>query len=426
MYCKPFVFIVFLLLLVPSVDAATCTVRNSACPFGESCIFSMFSETNAHISECGMAYTYNVCCTTDLFPLDCHVNTTGTCQTNEGGVISLFNITNSHAELYNLGNYNNNLCCPTLAGWDSYDCHFNTTITCDASETAVVTMYNYTNSHVGNLSDYNNILCCKTKDETPPTAIVTYPPQVPSISISFDVTCTDTGGSGGCNKTIINTTYGNCTVLGAGGTCTIAFPPSSCIYNLNTVFDVNATDLAGNSNYTANYGSFDVKLADLCDCCTPPAECFSSCIECICSSSGDKPFVGFNADNNQIIELGKTEKIYVKIKNPTPTKKSVPLYIGSFDAVKNWMWFEGHKYDTRRNITMTIDAHTEKVVVVNVIGGKTGDYSISIGPDSDYANRYDEINIRVVSKKDGSFFSSTPGLGILSLLLIVFAGAFLR
>ena len=308
MYLRHFIFLVFLLLLASPVDATTCTVRNSGCFFDESCIFSMFSETNAHISECGMAYTYNVCCTTDLFPSDCYVNTTGTCPADEGGVLSMFNITNSHAELYNLGNYNNNLCCPTLAGWDSYDCHFNATATCDTDETAVVTMYNYTNSHVGNLSDYNNILCCKTKDLTPPTTIV-----------------------------------------------------------------------------------------------------------------------GFDANNIHVIELGKTEKIYVEIKNPTPTKKSVPLYIGSFDMIKNWIWFEGHKYDTRRNITMTIDAYAEKIVVVNVLGGKTGDYSITIGPDSDYANRYDEIPIKIVSKASGiGIFSSTPGLGVLSLLFILLAGAFLR
>ncbi|MCK4550401.1 MAG: hypothetical protein KAT91_00435 [Candidatus Aenigmarchaeota archaeon] len=423
------VFIMVLLLLAPSADAATCELKYGNCGGAESTLFSLYNWTNAHAAESGtLNYNWSVCCdnTATIFSSDCYVNTSNGCALGEGDILSLFSTTNAHAEVNNTLGYSNKVCCNPPGLWDDFYCYYNTTGNCATSETAVVSMYNYTNSHLGNLSAYNNILCCKTKDETPPTAIVTYPPVVPSTSISFDVTCTDTGGSGGCNKTIINTTYGNCTVLGAGGTCTIAFPPSSCIYNLNTVFDVNATDLAGNSNYTANYGSFDVKLADLCDCCTPPAECFSSCIECICSSSGDKPFVGFDTDNNQIIELGKTEKIYVKIKNPTPTKKSVPLYIGSFDAVKNWMWFESHKYDTRRNITVTIDAYAEKIVVINVIGGKTGDYSITIGPDSDYANRYDEINIRIVSKKDSGFFSSTPGLGVISLLFIIMAGAFLR
>ncbi|MCK5474447.1 MAG: hypothetical protein KAI53_03510 [Candidatus Aenigmarchaeota archaeon] len=431
MCLKHFVFIVFLFLLVPSVDAATCNLKYGTCGGAESTLFSLYNWTNAHVSESGtLNYNWSVCCdiATTIFSSNCYVNTSNGCASGEGDILSLFTKTNAHAEVNNTLGYSNKVCCDLPGLWDDFYCYYNTTGNCATSETAVVSMYNYTNSHLGNLSAYNNILCCKTQDVNPPTVIVTYPSVVPSTSISFGVTCTDTGGSGGCNRTIINTTYGNCTVLGGGGTCTIAFPPSSCIYNLSTVFDVYATDLVGNSNYAANYGSFDINLADGCDCSLAPTECFSFllCIEGICSSSGNEPFIGFDVNNTHVIELGKTGKIYVIIKNPTPTKKSVPLYIGSFDVIKNWMWFEGHKYDTRRNITMTIDAYAEKVVVINVLGGKTGDYSIVVGPDSDYATRYDEINIRIVSKKDGAFFSSTPGLGLISLFFIILAGAFLR
>ena len=88
MNLKYLIVFVLILILIPSVNAATCTVRNSTIDTnicatnGEECIFSMFSQINAHISKCGTPfYDLNVCCTSDPEPANftatgCYVNTT--------------------------------------------------------------------------------------------------------------------------------------------------------------------------------------------------------------------------------------------------------------------------------------------------------------------------------------------------------------
>ncbi|NOR85680.1 hypothetical protein GQ473_06190, partial [archaeon] len=367
--------IVFILVfgLIPSANASTCTVKDTGCIVGvEQCLFSMFSQTNSHVAKCGSPfYTLDVCCTSDSdFNTDnCYLNTTGNgnCNIGEGEIISMYNITNSHAELYGQNNYNNTVCCDAPVTWDSYDCHFNTSSTCELGETAVITMYNYTNSHVGNLSIYDNILCCNKEDNTPPSAIVTYMPIVPSSSITFNVNCADLGGSG-CDYVNISSydsvsgIYNNSCVANGfmAGMSSCAISLSTCEYN---TYDINVSvwDSYGNNNDTINYGSFQVKKADGCACLTDD-DCAESCVDNICSSSGNEPFVYFNrATTATTVKLSTIETIYVNVKNPTYATKSVPLYLGSFDNIKNWVWFDGHKYDSgRRNISIQLGPKEER------------------------------------------------------------------
>ena len=183
-------------------------------------------------------------------------------------------------------------------------------------------MYNDTNSHVGNKSSYNNKLCCQKEDTTDPIAIVTYPPIVPSSTITFDVSCTDLGGSGGCDNVTISTSFDSCVASGfVSGLSSCSIPLLNCDDNSYDI-DVNAWDLYGNNNYTTNYGLFQVKKDDGC-ICTTDDECAASCVGGICSSSGDEPFISFNrATTSSTVELGKTENIYVELQNPTYVTKS--------------------------------------------------------------------------------------------------------
>ena len=118
----------------------------------------------------------------------------------------------------------------------------------------------------------------------------------------------------------------------------------------------------------------------------------------------------------------------INVQNPTYVIKSVPLYIGSFDNIKNWVWFDGHKYDIgRRNISIQLGPKEERTITIKVLGGIVGQYNLAIGSDDDSANKYDEIKINIVSEGSSSgIFSSTPGLGIISLFIIMFLGSVFR
>ena len=137
-----------------------------------------------------------------------------------------------------------------------------------------------------------------------------------------------------------------------------------------------------------------------------------------------KALVQFNTNNEFAVSLGHTNMILIIVKNPNATYAVLPLHIGSIDQSRNWMWFEGHKYDNeRRDIEVVLKPHEEKIVVVKFLGGKTGRYAIAVGPDKEYKNRYDEIFINVVEKEKGFFFSSTPGLSWLHIVVLVLFGA---
>ncbi|MCK4967436.1 MAG: hypothetical protein KAS12_00145 [Candidatus Aenigmarchaeota archaeon] len=424
---------------LPDVNASTCDVKFGACSIGEQCVFSMYSENNAHASKCGGAYTWNVCCTTDaedFITADCSVRDTA-CNAGEGEIISLYNTTNAHAQLPAINTYNQSVCCTTPTLWDSYDCHFNTSTTCDSDETAIISMYNYTNSHIGNISTYDNILCCKKADNTKPITTVYYPSIVPSSSITFDITCTDTGGSGGCDTTNISVYesitgdyYNSCESIGfdANGNSSCIMTLPTCDYS-NYNISVASTDKYGNINYTANYGTFQVKLDDGCDCLSNPLWCASSCVSGICSSSGDTTFVAFDLKTPSInVVIGQTKTIHLSLQNPSYVPQTVPLYLGSFDIIKNWVWFDGHKYDDkRRNMTVILGPKESQTVIIKVLGGKYGQYNLAIGPNDISDNKYDELQINIISDdNDTNIFSSTPGLGIISLIFIMLFGGFLR
>ena len=104
------------------------------------------------------------------------------------------------------------------------------------------------------------------------------------------------------------------------------------------------------------------------------------------------------------------------------------MYLGSFDNIKNWVWFDGHKYDTnRRNITIQLGPKEERIITIKVLGGMVGQYSLAIGSDDDYTNKYDEITVNIISNENaGGLFSPTPGLGIISLFIIMLFGGVLR
>jgi len=83
------------------------------------------------------------------------------CGIGENGTISMFNWTNSHAEMYTEGNYQYKICVSCL-----WICSLKTT--CAADEYSIASLNASTNAHVGESGYYGYQVCCK-RDSTKPS-----------------------------------------------------------------------------------------------------------------------------------------------------------------------------------------------------------------------------------------------------------------
>lgn len=123
------------------------------------------------------------------------------------------------------------------------------------------------------------------------------------------------------------------------------------------------------------------------------------------------------------VNVGKTARINAKITNRAPGTEVFPLHIGSIDQSGNWAWFTGHRADEKRHdINVTIGPRETKLVTIDFFGAMPGKYTLILGPDGIYENRYEEISIKVIHKGKG-LFSTTPDMRVASFLIIVLVAA---
>ncbi len=133
-------------------------------------------------------------------------------------------------------------------------------------------------------------------------------------------------------------------------------------------------------------------------------------------------------EDSSIVELGSTELVGLKVKNAANTNATYDLYIGSTDSqFRYWVWFENYRYGSGRvQKKITLRAHEERNLIVNVFGGKTGNYKLIVGPDgSDASNKYDSIEVKVIKQPGKGLFSNSPGLGACGVFLVLFVPAIL-
>ena len=133
-------------------------------------------------------------------------------------------------------------------------------------------------------------------------------------------------------------------------------------------------------------------------------------------------------EDSSIVELGSTEQVGLKVKNAANINVTYDLYIGSTNPqFREWVWFENYRYGSGRvQKKITLRAHEERTLIVNVFGGKTGNYELIVGPDgSDASNKYDLIEVRVIKRSGDGLFSNSPGLGVCGVFLALVAAAIL-
>ena len=138
-----------LLFAVNSIAIPTCTYRTT-CNAGETCIFEVLQENNTHVGSCDSAYTTKVCCT----EID-SVAIRSSCNSNEGGVISMYATSNSNTGRRDY--YNNVVCVRNTSSNNPFVTNMRTS--CLASERCVVSVSQQNNTHVGHCDYYSTKVC---------------------------------------------------------------------------------------------------------------------------------------------------------------------------------------------------------------------------------------------------------------------------
>lgn len=134
-----------LVLIGGGLTSVTCSLRYGSCNTDESCLFSVYRETNSHLGNCS-TYDYKVCCSNLQGNLK-----EGACSSTETKIFSIFKQNGSHGGYY--GNYNVSVCVTPQAV-----CALRSA--CKSSEVCVVSFYNDQNSHAARCGYYTNQLCC--------------------------------------------------------------------------------------------------------------------------------------------------------------------------------------------------------------------------------------------------------------------------
>lgn len=151
---------------ITTTYALICQLRNGNCDSGENCILSLNQLTNSHAGNCTYGIV-KVCCSQPGYTMTVNIRQS-VCLPTEGGVIRLNQELNSHVENYTQTNYNYRVCLNSTSG--SVEC-VNRIGSCNETngETGLVSLFNYVNSHVADYSDtnYQIKVCCKAPECSP-------------------------------------------------------------------------------------------------------------------------------------------------------------------------------------------------------------------------------------------------------------------
>lgn len=245
--------ILALAVLLPAVNALSCSVENS-CTGGKKCLFTLYSTGGGHVSDCAAAgpyaYSNKVCC--DALLSDCAVKTSP-CSASEDSILKVSRASNAH---FDPSGYS--VCCPAPAS-GHFSCRIDNS--CSGSEIGIASVYSTTkNSHVGKYDAYSNKVCCSIVSDPPPYRSNGQPSG--TISTSSTTLSLSTDEAANCRySTTAAVSYGSM----ASSTTTASGTSHS--WSLSGLSDgaktyyVRCRDTAGNANLDDYPISFTVSTA---------------------------------------------------------------------------------------------------------------------------------------------------------------------
>ena len=139
--------------------SGTCSIKTS-CDAGETALFSLYEQTDSHV-KVGLNERYKVCCP-NIKVLN---GTKGSQCANPPGredsadlLFKAYNNVDSHVSNA-ASSWQENVCLSLSSEFSgSVQCTIKSS--CDANELGVVSLYQVEDSHVGSVNDYLNKVCC--------------------------------------------------------------------------------------------------------------------------------------------------------------------------------------------------------------------------------------------------------------------------
>lgn len=180
------------------------------------------------------------------------------------------------------------------------------------------------------------------------------------------------------------------------------------------------------------------KKPDGCTCMASP-DCQSQCNGGVCGkihpptieitpviqtpgAGGDSPASSTVTASTVTVAFGTKSNFLLTLSNQNPITREIPMHLDSTSEAKNWVWFAGHRTDSkRRDMNVTIKPFESSTINLEILGARAGVYKLYLGPDAEYKNKYGEITITVVQRNSG-IISTTPDMGWAAFFLTLAAG----
>ena len=163
--------------------------------------------------------------------------------------------------------------------------------------------------------------------------------------------------------------------------------------------------------------------------CTQNLDCNQanneSCIQNVCVEKS-APTISFIPSGLLSLQMGDTRDIVLIIKNYMDITDNVDISIDkSLTTISDWLWFKGQKNMNPYTKTVVIPPNSDVSVILQVMGGKTGLYTIAVEAKSQFTldSSLKMNDIRIIPTIDagavGTTTTTTPGLSWVSFLLVL-------
>ena len=155
------------------------------------------------------------------------------------------------------------------------------------------------------------------------------------------------------------------------------------------------------------------------------------CFAPVCSAASSSPSVYTFSDETIPVDIGEVRKVIISVRNNDDFVQEITVKLSSAvanDPIGNWIWFEGHRYDTsRKSVTLSFDAYEKKNIGFNVMGGISGGSTKQINVEAKpvlggVGTSSDKIIKVHIFKSQSIFYNQVPGSAVWVICFVLFAG----
>jgi len=207
-----------------------------------------------------------------------------------------------------------------------------------------------------------------------------------------------------------------------GSACNPAMNPF--MIDVETVFECDEIEIGGTKMWWD--GSAWVTVAPLHCVCTQDSDCNTAggetCIENICIIIIEPGITLLPGSIS--IPIGETGNIILEIRNDMNVTDIIKINIDETMEISNWAWFNGQKNINPHSIDVIISPRSTEKLLIEILGGKTGTYTLRVSAESILTLKYvsDTATVRITQKIDaatGVTATDTPGLSGFGFVIVL-------